>query len=111
MRFGRGSVNTGPSEDQKRILWRRHFEESHRAFEAWVAAGYEPMRPAMPVFPEVCRGLACGAKTRAGTPCKLTSIFINGRCKLHGGLSTGPPTKEGKARSACNGWAPKKRTP
>ena len=105
------SMNGGLNGDQKRVLWRRYLEDHTRAFEAWVAAGYEPMRPAMPVFPEVCRGLACGAKTRAGTPCKLTSIFINGRCKLHGGLSTGPPTKEGKARSACNGWAPKKRTP
>lgn len=107
------------TDDQKRLLWRRHFEEHTRAFETWVAAGYEPIRPAMPVFPEVCRGLACGAKTRARTPCKLTSIFLNGRCKLHGGLSTGPKTKKGKARAARNGRGPKvpgkmdfsKRTP
>ena len=31
----------------------------------------------------------CGAKTRKGTPCKAQSL-ANGRCKYHGGLSTGP---------------------
>ena len=95
------------TDGQKRVLWRRHHEEHARAFEAWVAAGYEPMRPAMAVLPEVCRGLECGSKTRAGSTCKLTSNFLNGRCKLHGGLSTGPKTKKGKARPARNGLAPK----
>jgi|GEM_PF-2401939 len=37
----------------------------------------------------------CGAKTRAGTPCKRYAR-ANGRCKLHGGLSTGPKTTKGK---------------
>ena len=37
----------------------------------------------------------CGAKTRAGTPCQQpagwgTSHVGEGRCKLHGGKSTGP---------------------
>ncbi len=51
----------------------------------------------------------CGAKTRAGTPCKRKDIYYpSGRCKLHGGLSTGPKTEEGKWRSAQNGF--KKRT-
>lgn len=64
-------------------------------------------------IPDDLRGLACGAKTRAGTPCKLTSIYDNGRCALHGGCSTGPTTPEGKARAAQNGLSPKtrKRTP
>lgn len=45
----------------------------------------------------------CGAKTRQGTPCKAPPVWdivvdkaINGRCKLHGGLSTGPLTEEGR---------------
>ena len=99
------------TDDQKRALWRQHLQEHSRAFDAWRAAGYVPQWPDMPIFPEVLRGLACGAKTRAGTPCKLRSICINGRYKLHGGLSTGPTTKKGKARSARNGNVPKKRTP
>jgi len=53
----------------------------------------------------------CGARTRAGTPCKSRTIYQSGRCKNHGGMSTGPKTAEGKARSALNGRVPKKRTP
>ena len=39
----------------------------------------------------------CGAKTRKGTPCECQAL-ANGRCKFHGGASTGPKTAEGKAR-------------
>ncbi len=41
----------------------------------------------------------CGAKTRNGTPCKRKAL-ANGRCPNHGGLSTGPKTKEGRERIA-----------
>ena len=43
----------------------------------------------------------CGAKTRAGKPC-IRKALANGRCPNHGGLSTGPKTAEGKARSLAN---------
>lgn len=36
----------------------------------------------------------CAAKTRRGTPCARRAM-TNGRCRLHGGLSTGPKTKDG----------------
>lgn len=39
----------------------------------------------------------CGARTRRGTPCQCPAM-ANGRCRLHGGLSTGPRTAEGIAR-------------
>jgi len=39
----------------------------------------------------------CGAKTRAGSPCNCPAMR-NGRCRLHGGLSTGPKTAAGIAR-------------
>jgi hypothetical protein len=39
----------------------------------------------------------CGAKTRRGTACQCPSMR-NGRCRLHGGLSTGPKTVEGRDR-------------
>ena len=32
----------------------------------------------------------CGAKTRSGTPCKSPAMK-NGRCRMHGGPSPGPP--------------------
>jgi hypothetical protein len=45
----------------------------------------------------------CNAKTRKGLPCQAppvkdrrTGRIKNGRCKLHGGLSTGPKTEAGK---------------
>jgi len=45
----------------------------------------------------------CGAKTRRGTRCRAPAVWDrgkdrarNGRCKLHGGLSTGPRTTAGR---------------
>ena len=40
----------------------------------------------------------CGAKTRRGMPCKSPAMK-NGRCRMHGGKSTGPRTPEGLERS------------
>src|SRR5579871_6236781 len=40
----------------------------------------------------------CGAKTRRGTPCQCPAIANKARCRLHGGLSTGPKTWEGIER-------------
>lgn len=41
----------------------------------------------------------CGAKTRTNgnKPCRQPAM-ANGRCRLHGGKSTGAKTKEGKQR-------------
>ncbi|HSW40838.1 MAG TPA: HGGxSTG domain-containing protein [Acidobacteriota bacterium] len=39
----------------------------------------------------------CKAKTRRGKPCQCPAMK-NGRCRLHGGLSTGPNTREGIER-------------
>jgi len=39
----------------------------------------------------------CGARTRAGTPCRAPAM-PNGRCRLHGGKSTGPRTMAGLQR-------------
>jgi hypothetical protein len=38
--------------------------------------------------------LRCGAKTRAGTPCRCPAIRGRTRCRIHGGLSTGAPRGE-----------------
>jgi len=40
----------------------------------------------------------CKARTRAGTPCKMKAVHGKKRCRLHGGLSTGPKTAEGRER-------------
>ena len=48
-----------------------------------------------------CPSIRCGARTRRGTACQKPSIKGKTRCRLHGGLSTGPKTAEGKARIAA----------
>jgi hypothetical protein len=44
--------------------------------------------------------LTCGAKTRAGHPCRRKGTGKGGRCLNHGGRSTGPRTIEGRWRIA-----------
>ena len=53
----------------------------------------------------------CGAHRKYdGQPCQAKAL-PNGRCKLHGGMSTGPKTAEGRARivaSMTARWAGKR---
>lgn len=55
-----------------------------------------------PRLPRNKRGI-CGAKTRRGSPCQAPPVWDkkadmarNGRCKMHGGLSTEPKTEAGR---------------
>lgn len=44
----------------------------------------------------------CGALSRStGKPCRQPAL-ANGRCRFHGGLSTGPRTPAGRARALAN---------
>ena len=81
--------------------WRKHWIEYDRASKKWRNT-YPHPKAELPSIPPECIGMTCGARTRAGTPCKRKDLYISGRCKLHGGLSTGPRTEEGKRRSALN---------
>ncbi len=54
--------------------------------------GMNPMQP------------RCGARTRQGHPCRRAALRGRRRCRLHGGLSTGPRTAEGLARSRRARW-------
>ncbi|MCX8962760.1 hypothetical protein EHW64_16930 [Erwinia psidii] len=56
-----------------------------------------PEEPEYEPYPDI-RGLTCGARTRKGTPCKNRELSLNGRCKFHGGKSTGAKTKAGRKR-------------
>jgi hypothetical protein len=40
----------------------------------------------------------CGAKTRKGVPCQAQGNGRGGRCRNHGGMSTGARTAEGRER-------------
>ncbi len=54
------------------------------------------------------RAVRCGARCRDGHPCGAPGRGRGGRCKLHGGASTGPRTAEGQARAlAALGAAPR----
>lgn len=46
-------------------------------------------------------GQRCGARSKAGTPCQRPAVKQTGRCRRHGGKSTGPRTEEGRARIAA----------
>lgn len=44
----------------------------------------------------------CGARTRGGTPCKARALDGRTRCRMHGGLSTGPRTEAGREAIAAS---------
>lgn len=99
-------------ERGRRARWRAFHQERAAVAATWRDAGYPHPAPSFPSFPADLVDLRCGAKTRAGTPCQRKDLWDSGRCKLHGGKSTGPTSAEGKARAALNGLLPKrKRTP
>ncbi|MFZ0020678.1 MAG: HGGxSTG domain-containing protein [Acetobacteraceae bacterium] len=55
----------------------------------------------------------CGACTRASTLCRAPAM-ANGRCRMHGGASTGPRTEDGlrrlrAARTTHGFWTPESR--
>jgi len=56
---------------------------------------HESTRRVLVNFAELPR---CGARNRSGSPC-ARPCKPNGRCRLHGGLSTGARTPEGRERS------------
>lgn len=93
-------------DKEQRRRWRR-YSQLHAtiaaAWNAWASGRRKHQPPRLPEIPEDLVGLTCGAKTRAGTPYKLNSIYANGRCKFHGGLSTGPKSEAGRRQSVENG--------
>ena len=61
----------------------------------WLRHGNEPG--------DYAKAPRCGARTRAGGCCRQPAMR-NGRCRLHGGLSTGPRTAAGLARARRARW-------
>lgn len=92
--------------DDKRIRYKAYYKKSNDAFKQWCEDGYnsQALPKEMPL-PDDLKDLRCGAKTKAtGSPCKIKAIYSNGRCKFHGGLSTGARTAAGKKKVALNGF-------
>ena len=65
------------------------FVVQHPCYLLACRAAAEPVRPEF-----------CEAKTRHGTACRKRPLRGKRRCRLHGGLSTGPRTAAGRARIA-----------
>jgi hypothetical protein len=61
----------------------------HRFPHGWLKYGNTPY--------DIRKVKRCGAKNRRGGACGSPAMR-NGRCRLHGGLSTGPSTAEGIER-------------
>ena len=97
------------STPEQRQRLKEFYRRSEVVFAKWRERGYQYPPPAREPFPDDLRGLTCGAKTRTGTPCKQKVTYANGRCKWHGGCSSGPKSEEGKKRSALNGKCLKKK--
>jgi hypothetical protein len=73
------------------ILWRA-YSWILRVEANWAAADAR----------KAARARRCGAhRKRDGQPCTVKPR-ANGRCRLHGGMSTGPKTPEGQARAIAN---------
>jgi len=58
-------------------------------FDCWYEFSY-PYRKAARI---------CGARKKTGERCRCKALHRGGKCKFHGGLSTGAKTPEGKARA------------
>jgi hypothetical protein len=69
--------------------------EPHAPRRGWLKKGNQPG--------DVTTTARCGAKTRRQSSC-CGPAMKNGRCQMHGGLSTGPRTPEGLERSRRARW-------
>lgn len=81
---------TGALGNILKALRVRKFYERGLVFEG----PYEALRPSKR------DPITCGAKTRSGGSCRKPPLAGKNRCRLHGGLSTGPRTSAGRAKCA-----------
>ena len=88
-----------------RAAWKAAFRARREAEAQLLAAGCprdllgRALARIVPVNMSWFTALRCGARTKSsGQPCKSKAIYECGRCRLHGGLSTGPLTPAGRAR-------------
>jgi hypothetical protein len=70
-------------------------DEPHTQRRGWLKNGNAPGDPT--------QAGRCGARTRRQMSCRGPAM-LNGRCRLHGGKSTGPRTAEGLQRSQRARW-------
>jgi hypothetical protein len=94
-------LKTHHAEFLRVVALREQMEEDF--FAKYLNEIPRKLLPEYPDLPEECRSMTCGGKgRRSGEPCKQRELYLNGRCKWHGGLSTGPKTAEGRTKSLKN---------
>ncbi len=77
-------------------LAKRHDKPELQKQLGWLKNGNKPF--------DLTQARRCGAKSkRTGKPCKQPAMK-NGKCRLHGGKSTGPKTPEGRHNSRVANW-------
>ena len=69
---------------------RKTDQTPHEKRRGWLRHGNPPG--------DFSKARRCGTRTRRGTLCQCPAMRNRRRCKLHGGLSTGPKTAEGIER-------------
>jgi len=81
-------------------------KEGTAEYRRWYNAAVWFLARSAPVVITVIVWPRCGARCRDGHRCRARAVRDkvanqprNGRCRAHGGLSTGPRTEEGKRRS------------
>lgn len=93
-----------PDQNELRRRFVAYWHDVDHVRERARSEGLLPGDYTLPTFPDELRRLTCGARSkRTGEPCKQVDLYSNGRCKFHGGLSTGPTSEAGKAQSRRNG--------
>jgi hypothetical protein len=102
----RDMLSSADPQARLRKEWRRQHRRWHEAYVALLAAGVPlgELAGRLPAIdPLAFASLTCGARSkRTGNPCRLVSLCRGGRCRFHGGLSTGPKTAEGKLKAGAN---------
>lgn len=94
-------ISSSPTQSQLRGFWKAWWDVSEKMRRE---VGYVIRKP------KELRGLTCGARNRKGSPCNRHDLHRSGRCRLHGGMSTGPKTENGKRWSARSGFCTKRLT-
>lgn len=94
--------------EQDKILLGTHRRIENKTQFKWRKSGRPKKLRNDPVWqlPKAERPL-CGAKCRSGEPCRARVVVKGGgvlatRCRLHGGLSTGPKTEAGRLAIAAS---------
>ena len=92
-----------PRQAEIRSGDRRHCH-CHRRHEPLERKPIDRVRARLEALLKANAAPRCGARSkRTGKPCRGAAM-PNGRCKFHGGKSTGPRTPEGLARSRRANW-------